>query len=93
MHPDRDPPPVAAVLVPVKAFGRAKGRLAEVLDDDARARLARAMADRVEASYREMAAGTPLQRVALSKDFYSGRADRLYEIAENLTVHLEGGNS
>lgn len=53
----------------------------------------RAMADRVEASYREMAAGTPLQRVALSKDFYSGRADRLYEIAENLTVHLEGGTS
>lgn len=47
MPPDRDPPPVAAVLVPVKAFGRAKGRLAEVLDDDARARLARAMADRV----------------------------------------------
>ncbi|HMU81215.1 MAG TPA: hypothetical protein PKC57_13230 [Microthrixaceae bacterium] len=47
MHPDRDPPPVAAVLVPVKAFGRAKGRLAEVLDDDARARLARAMADRL----------------------------------------------
>ena len=46
MHPDRDPPPVAAVLVPVKAFGRAKGRLAEVLDDDARARLA-GPADRV----------------------------------------------
>jgi 2-phospho-L-lactate/phosphoenolpyruvate guanylyltransferase len=35
------------VLVPVKAFGRAKLRLAEVLDAPARARLAREMADRV----------------------------------------------
>ena len=35
------------VLVPVKAFGRAKLRLAEVLDGPARARLAREMADRV----------------------------------------------
>ena len=35
------------VLVPVKAFGRAKLRLAEVLDGPARAALAREMADRV----------------------------------------------
>ena len=35
------------VLVPVKAFGRAKVRLAEVLDAPARAALAREMADRV----------------------------------------------
>jgi len=35
------------VLVPVKAFGRAKVRLAEVLDGPARAALAREMADRV----------------------------------------------
>jgi 2-phospho-L-lactate/phosphoenolpyruvate guanylyltransferase len=35
------------VLVPVKAFGRAKLRLAEVLDGPTRARLAREMADRV----------------------------------------------
>ncbi len=35
------------VLVPVKAFGRAKLRLAEVLDAPSRARLAREMADRV----------------------------------------------
>jgi 2-phospho-L-lactate guanylyltransferase len=35
------------VLVPVKAFGRAKLRLADVLDAPARAALAREMADRV----------------------------------------------
>lgn len=35
------------VLVPVKAFGRAKVRLAEVLDGPSRAALAREMADRV----------------------------------------------
>jgi len=35
------------VLVPVKAFGRAKLRLADVLDGPARAALAREMADRV----------------------------------------------
>jgi 2-phospho-L-lactate guanylyltransferase len=35
------------VLVPVKAFGRAKVRLADVLDGPARAALAREMADRV----------------------------------------------
>jgi len=33
-----------AVLIPVKAFGAAKGRLAEVLDAEARADLARSMA-------------------------------------------------
>ncbi len=39
--------PAVLVLVPVKAFGRAKVRLAEVLDAPARAALAREMADRV----------------------------------------------
>ncbi len=38
------------VLVPVKAFGRAKVRLADVLDAPARAALAREMADRVLAA-------------------------------------------
>ena len=37
----------AAVLVPVKAFAKAKGRLAEVLDAAGRADLARAMAEAV----------------------------------------------
>ena len=36
-----------AVLVPVKAFGAAKGRLSGVLDGAARATLARSMAERV----------------------------------------------
>lgn len=36
-----------AVLVPVKRFSAAKGRLSSVLDDDARARLAEWMASRV----------------------------------------------
>lgn len=40
----------AAVLVPVKAFDGAKVRLAGALDDDARAELARSMADRVVAA-------------------------------------------
>jgi 2-phospho-L-lactate guanylyltransferase len=35
------------VLMPVKAFGAAKARLADALDDAARAALARSMADRV----------------------------------------------
>jgi len=39
--------PGVAVLMPVKAFTQAKGRLAPVLDGDARAALARQMADRV----------------------------------------------
>ncbi len=43
-------PPPAAVLVPVKDFARAKVRLAGVLDDAARATLARAMAERVVAA-------------------------------------------
>lgn len=37
----------SAVVVPVKSFTRAKARLASVLDDDARADLARRMAERV----------------------------------------------
>jgi len=37
----------AAVVVPVKAFSRAKARLAPALDEAARAELARRMADRV----------------------------------------------
>jgi 2-phospho-L-lactate guanylyltransferase len=41
---------LAVVVVPVKAFGRAKGRLADVLDGPSRAALARAMADRVVAA-------------------------------------------
>jgi 2-phospho-L-lactate guanylyltransferase len=44
------------VLVPVKAFGRAKVRLADVLDGPARAALAREMADRVLTA----AAGLPV---------------------------------
>jgi len=49
---DADLPPVAGavVLVPVKAFTAAKERLAPRLDADARARLARAMAERVVAA-------------------------------------------
>jgi 2-phospho-L-lactate guanylyltransferase len=39
-----------AVLVPIKRFTAAKGRLASVLDDDARARLAEWMASRVLAA-------------------------------------------
>ncbi|HLH46350.1 MAG TPA: 2-phospho-L-lactate guanylyltransferase [Acidimicrobiales bacterium] len=46
----------AAVLVPVKGFGRAKLRLAPVLDPAARAQLARRMAERVVRS----AAGLPV---------------------------------
>jgi len=38
------PPAGAALLVPVKAFSAAKGRLADVLDPDGRAQLARRMA-------------------------------------------------
>ncbi len=39
--------PLAAALMPVKAFSRAKGRLAPVLGPEARAALAREMAERV----------------------------------------------
>lgn len=43
-------PVLAAVLVPVKAFSRAKGRLSPALSPAARAALARAMAERVVAA-------------------------------------------
>lgn len=42
--------PAHAVLIPVKAFGAAKGRLAGVLDAADRAALARSMAERVLAA-------------------------------------------
>ena len=42
--------PAHAVLIPVKAFGAAKGRLAGVLDASDRAALARSMAERVVAA-------------------------------------------
>lgn len=45
--PDPTDPARAAVVVPIKAFGQAKVRLAEVLDPATRAELARAMAARV----------------------------------------------
>ncbi len=44
----------AVVLVPVKAFGQAKGRLAGVLDGEQRARLARWTAERVVAAAGEL---------------------------------------
>ena len=47
MRATLDSPVRSLVLVPVKAFGRAKVRLAEVLDGPSRAALAREMADRV----------------------------------------------
>jgi 2-phospho-L-lactate/phosphoenolpyruvate guanylyltransferase len=50
------------VLVPVKAFGRAKVRLAEVLDGPARAALAREMADRV------LSAASPLPVAVVCDD-------------------------
>lgn len=42
--------PTSAALLPVKAFSRAKARLAGVLDDAARAELARTMAEQVVAA-------------------------------------------
>lgn len=50
------------VLVPVKAFGRAKLRLADVLDGPARAALAREMADRV------LTAAAPLPAAVVCDD-------------------------
>jgi 2-phospho-L-lactate guanylyltransferase len=47
-------PPKVAVLLPVKAFALAKARLADALDADARARLAREMADRVVGAARTL---------------------------------------
>lgn len=52
----------AAVVVPIKAFGAAKGRLAEVLDAPARATLARRMAARV------LAAAEPLPVFVVTAD-------------------------
>src|SRR5690349_17391498 len=40
----------SALVVPIKAFARAKARLADVLDEEARAALARRMAERVLAA-------------------------------------------
>jgi len=52
----------AAVLVPIKAFTAAKGRLAEVLDAAARAELARRMAAQV------LAAAAPLPVIVVTDD-------------------------
>ena len=46
--------PNTAVLVPVKAFTHAKARLASVLDEPARAALARAMAEKVLAAAQDL---------------------------------------
>jgi 2-phospho-L-lactate guanylyltransferase len=62
----------AAVLIPVKGFGAAKGRLSSVLDRDQRAGLARWLAERVVAA----AAGSPTF-VACDDDDVAGWADRL----------------
>lgn len=59
--PDPDAPP-ALVLVPVKAFDRAKGRLATVLDGGARVSLARTMAEVV------LSAARPLGVVVVCDD-------------------------
>jgi 2-phospho-L-lactate guanylyltransferase len=53
---------VVAVLVPVKSFTAAKGRLAAALAPDARARLARSMAERV------LAAAAPLPVAVVCDD-------------------------
>lgn len=47
---DADAPGATAVLIPVKAFDLAKGRLADALDPDRRAELARTMAEGVVAA-------------------------------------------
>lgn len=52
----------AAVVVPIKAFGEAKGRLAEVLDAPARAALARRMASTV------LGAAAPLPVLVVTSD-------------------------
>ncbi len=46
------------------------------------------MAEHVEGSFRKLIKDVPLQRVALSKAFYSNQQQRLYDIPEDLTVHL-----
>jgi 2-phospho-L-lactate/phosphoenolpyruvate guanylyltransferase len=56
------PDPSAAVLVPLKGFRRAKARLAPRLDEDARAALAAAMAERV------LAAAAPLPVLVVCDD-------------------------
>lgn len=60
--PDPTAPARAAVLVPVKAFGQAKVRLADVLEPAIRAELARAMAIRV------LRAAAPLPAVVVCDD-------------------------
>jgi arsenite-transporting ATPase len=47
-----------------------------------------AMAEQVDNSFRKPVNHVPLIRVALSKEFYNGREHRLYDIKEDLTVHL-----
>ncbi len=47
-----------------------------------------AMAEQVENSFHKIMKDVPLQQVALSKEFYSNRQHRLYDIPEDLTVHL-----
>lgn len=47
------------------------------------------MAGQVESSLCNAVKNVPLQRVALSKDFYGGSRRRLYDITEDLTVHLD----
>jgi 2-phospho-L-lactate guanylyltransferase len=54
--------PAGAVLVPVKAFGAAKSRLAPAVDPSTRARLARSMAERV------LAAAAPLPVAVVCDD-------------------------
>jgi 2-phospho-L-lactate guanylyltransferase len=61
----------SGVLVPVKAFAAAKGRLASVLPDAARRELARRMADRVVAA----AAGLPVY-VVCDDDAVAAWAER-----------------
>lgn len=48
----------------------------------------REMAGRVEEEFRKMAPGIPLQRVALSEVLYCGTAQKLYDIPEDLMLHI-----
>jgi 2-phospho-L-lactate guanylyltransferase len=76
----------AAVVVPVKAFARAKARLAPALDEAARADLARRMADRVLD-----AAGSLPVLVACDDDEVAAWArDRGAEVVWTRDVDLNG---